>query len=152
MNTQITFGKYQGYTPAQLRRIDSNYLAWGAQNLRSEFWRKQFSQALQGITRDEQIAEMCHWDNISPEEADAQLRHIAAIEATDDAAWDAEQAKINAVAEKWAAIIGKSIRETRSVMDRYCGDWAELPASKFSSPEAHRNFCAMMKEYDVLFS
>ncbi len=151
MNAQITFGKYKGYTPTQLRSIDSNYLAWGAQNLRSEFWRKEFAQALRGITRAEQIAEMCHWDNISPEEAAAQLRHIDAIEERDRQVEEAAQAKEDAFFAKWAAVIGKSIADTRQLCRYWGSDWQEAPAHRFSSPEALENFKAMMAEYDQLF-
>ena len=34
----ITFGKYAGKTPEQLKRIDPGYLAWGAQNLHNAKW------------------------------------------------------------------------------------------------------------------
>lgn len=144
----ITFGKYSGKSTEELKQIDQNYLAWGAQNLKSDYWRKEFAVALRSVTRQDTILEMCHWDNISPEEADAQLRHIEAGEA-EDARLEAEQrAKEDAVFAKWAPIIGKSVADTHQLCRYWGQDWKEAPATRFSSPAAFVNFCAMMAEWE----
>ena len=57
MKSTITFGKYKGYTPEQLKRIDSGYLTWGASNLKSEKWASEFRQALSTLTIEDEATE-----------------------------------------------------------------------------------------------
>ncbi len=144
----ITFGKYSGKSTEELKRIDQEYLFWGAQNLKSEYWRNQFAAALKGCTHEDRIYEMMHWDNISYEEANAQLRRIEAIDA-EDADREAEQRRTeDAVFAKWAPIIGKSVADTRQLCRYWGQDWQEAPAARFSSPAAFENFKAMMAEWE----
>lgn len=144
----ITFGKYSGKSTEELKQIDQNYLAWGAQNLKSEYWRNQFAAALRSCTRHDTILEMCHWDNISYAEANAQLRHIEAIDAADAELEAAQRAKEDAVFAKWAPVIGKSVANTRQLCHYWGQDWQDAPATRFSSPAAFENFKAMMIEWE----
>lgn len=47
-NSPLTFGKYSGWTPADLAKAGSSgrsYLSWGANNLKSPQWRQVFQDA-----------------------------------------------------------------------------------------------------------
>lgn len=59
MSTQITFGKFKNWKVEDLAKAGEtgrNYLAWGAENLRSPKWRKIFSAALTETTMDVHLA------------------------------------------------------------------------------------------------
>lgn len=60
MKSTITFGKYKDSTPEQLKRIDIDYLTWGAANLRSPKWRNEFQEALDSVT--ELDREFAQWE------------------------------------------------------------------------------------------
>ena len=58
--TTLTFGKYSGQSIESLKRIDPDYLRWGAQNLRSDKWRAEFTEVAATITMEDEAWAIVH--------------------------------------------------------------------------------------------
>lgn len=75
MSKQITFGKYSGYTAKEVAICDAGYATWAAANLKSDFWRKEFAQAIKDAkiaTVEEVVAATV--GNDAPESAKQAIR------------------------------------------------------------------------------
>lgn len=71
---QITFGKWQGWDTNRLAQAGSfgrDYLSWGAQNLESLKWKKEFDRALNNnreMSRDAMASAITqHYADLGPE-------------------------------------------------------------------------------------
>lgn len=135
MSKQITFGKYSGQTAKEVAIADRDYATWAANNLKSEFWRKEFAQALidaKSATVDEVIAATV--GNDAPEYAKAMVRSDYAKEARQkaekEALISAYAAKINVPNAKFASLI-KGMQASMT-------SESHLDPAKFSSPERYQ--------------
>ncbi len=103
--------------------------------------RKPYNPMINGST------EQLRRHGMTANEIDAFRREEQELAAASDAMWDAEQAKIKVAAEKWIEKFGKSAEEIAAMFERNrYQDISLIPQWLFSSPEAHRNFCAMMHD------
>jgi hypothetical protein len=154
MNSQLTFGKYKGSTPAQLKRVDPDYLKWGAANLSSPKWRAEFQQALATITDEDNAWAMVRSSGgeIDFEEAFIAVRDERLEAEENDRKLAACEKAMHEIAAKWAPIFGKTPAQIAGVIHRCEMDWQDAPASQFSSNEAYQNFRAMMAENDAATS
>lgn len=150
---QITFGKYQGWDTEDLAKAGEagrSYLNWGADNLRSPKWRKEFSRALAISAREQDewltasaIVQDC--PDIGYEDAHMAAREEIAFRQE----WEREEIALeNAqrpVLEQWAPILGVTIPKARSIAMKHEVDYQKLPASRFSSVQKHKAFLAFME-------
>lgn len=86
--TTITFGKFQGWEPDKLAKTTEgrSYLEWGADNLRSPKWRKEFQTALDTVSLDEIDLDLeTQAIMASDPQVDYQTAHYAAQEQKEDA-------------------------------------------------------------------
>lgn len=127
----ITFGKYNGYTAKEVAIADSGYAAWAAANLKSDFWRKEFVQALNDAktaTVEEVVAATV--GNDAPEGAKRAVRSDYAKEQRHKSEMDAliasYAAQVNVDPVKLSEII-------RGWMSRDVFSYS-LDPKKFSSP------------------
>lgn len=146
----ITFGKYSGKTTEQLKSIDPEYLRWGARELRSQYWRNEFAKAAATVTRLDEARAIAKDGDICVTEAMDYLDELERNENETARQLAAAESAELVVLNKWAAVMGKSVGQLRSIRNKYHSDWNEVPAQMFSSSTAHRNFCAMMAEADAV--
>jgi len=160
MREQITFGKFQGWTPLELAQAGEagrGYLSWGAEHLKSPKWRQAFEAALhadvqadpslmaKAIMKDasdisyDEALELAHGEIEQKEEISAFLQGLEERQA--------------AVVAHWAGIMSVAPEKLRALARRYeWFDLDQLPASNFSSPKMHQDFlqfmAAWMAAYD----
>lgn len=154
MNTPLTFGKYKGMTPEALKRVDPDYLSWGAANLQSPTWRAAFQQALDTITDEDKAWAMVRsgGGEIDFEEALIVVRDERLEAEENDRKLAACEAALREIAAKYAPIFGKTVDQVAGVIHRHEMGWEDEPAKFFSSTEAYNNFRAMMTEHDAAVS
>ena len=154
-NSPLTFGKYSGWTPADLAKAGSSgrsYLSWGANNLKSPAWRQVFEDALgetsatdlhlaaralvvadPGIGYDEAL-------RFVTEEEEERAESFSRAAAHDE--------KRQQIAEKWGKVLGTPASRLLELGKREeTGDWREIPQRFFSSPSAHEGFMSFMAEF-----
>lgn len=144
MKSTITFGKYKGYTPEQLKRIDSNYLAWGANNLKSEKWVSEFQQALSTLTIEDEAEEMSRRDNISHDEAMNHLRSMIAHEAEEDEMLAQYESAKLAIAQEWAQVSGQPLAKIQAIIRKFEFGWDHVSERDFSSVRQYDLFVNYM--------
>ncbi len=112
MNTKITFGKFKNWEVSELAKSGEagrNYLAWGAENLRSEKWRGIFGEALAETQLDKRLAAQA----ISQQEGDisfSEALNIATEEQETAAYYDREKSQYEqAIAEMESALLSLGI-------------------------------------------
>jgi hypothetical protein len=148
--TIITFGKYNGKTTEELRRIDPQYLRWGARELRSATWRAAFAAAAAKVTLEDEAVVIAREDGIDFYEALQLVRDQAAEEAEQQREAQERKAKEAAILSRYASQLNRPVEQLRRLSVQFVADWDEQPASRFSSAEAHAAFCAMMQELEAI--
>ncbi|MCB0087942.1 MAG: hypothetical protein KDE54_08515 [Caldilineaceae bacterium] len=148
MKSTITFGKHKGFTPEQLKRMDSDYLRWGANNLNSPKWRKEFQEALDTLTIEDEATEMSNRDMIPFWEAITYLRGMAADDAMQCAQMEDFEAKKSVVIAEWASRSGQTVSKLRSIVDsnKFLFGWDFVTPSQFSTREQYDLFCEYMQK------
>lgn len=147
--TTITFGKHSGKTTNQLKSIDPEYLRWGAQNLRSDYWREEFAKAVATITEMDEARALTRDGDIDLDDALNYVRETNEIEAENERQYEACKAAEDAVLAKWAEFMEHSVEKMRGIRRRFEADWEEVTYCGFSSYGAYENFRAMMAECDA---
>lgn len=155
---KITFGKFQGWDTLDLAKAGEdgrNYLRWGAESLKSPFWRKEFEQALKvDIQSDiELMAQVTIIRN--PDIGYDEALYFAQAEIEQNAETDAMladvEAKQEAVIQKWLPrMVGKTTENLRGIGKRFefAGELDQIPLSRFSSVQAKQEFLDFMKDWE----
>jgi len=144
----LKFGKFKGQSVESLKLSGDgvSYLEWGARELRDEKMRKLFADTLAGMTDHERAMIMVREDYIGYDEAMTHIRDMRTMEAEDALDAERENRRQEEILNRWAAESGQSVVKLRGLSQRFMLDWDEQPASRFSSPAAHRMFRRYMSE------
>lgn len=159
MDQQITFGKFQGWTPlelAQAGEVGRGYLSWGADNLKSPQWRRAFEEALHAqVGPDVALmarAIMKDANDLSHEEAMSLAQDELAQDEEIKAFLGALDARQTAVVTHWAQVMGTRPEKLRGLARRYeWSEWEQLPVHQFSSPAMHQHFLAFMQAWHAAY-
>lgn len=153
---QITFGKFNGWKTEDLARAGKTgreYLYWGANNLKSEVWRREFDRAQRmDVAQDDALAAkalLVSDPDLGMYEAQRIVSDEKAEEAERDRFIAAFDAACDAVIARWLpSFPGKTATQLQGIADRLVHtEWQELPLANFSSPAARSAFMGFMAEY-----
>ena len=146
---KITFGKHKGLQAEALKRVDVDYLRWGAKNLKSSVWRREFQRVLNNVTDYDEACSMAEQDGITVNEALAHIENQRAIEEQDFAYFQIVEAKQRKIVVAFATKHGVDVEKIHTLARKYgvSGDYRDLPASMFSSNDARASFVSMMDEF-----
>lgn len=140
MSAKITFGKYANCTAKEVAICDAGYAAWAAANLKSDFWRKEFAQAIKdakSATVPEVIAAQVGDD--APESAKRMV-------AEDYAAQKAADAMTQEILSRYASFFGVSPKALAQKAQLFVSGRAELSRNQFSSQEKFEKFSELVAE------
>ena len=148
MKSTITFGKYKDRTPEQLKRIDSDYLRWGAQNLNAPKWRREIQEAHNTLTIDDEAHEMSTRDMIPFWEARNYLLEMQEMQDEEDAEMAAFEKKKKAIIAEWSAESGQTIAKLSSIINsnKFMFGWDWVTPDQFSSHQQYELFCKYMQK------
>lgn len=158
---KLTFGKFNGWDTEKLAQTSEgrDYLEWGAENLRSPKWRKEFQRVLDNFSASdidimaEAKAILANSPDIGWDEAETVAR-VLKEEAEQAEAVEAamEQAKENLrnVLSATAGVRKEAIDVLVGVVLR--GDfwpWVNRGKIQFSSSNSEKNMIAAVKAFEV---
>lgn len=156
---KITFGKFSGWNTEDLAKAGKtgrDYLYWGANNLKSEMWRREFDRAQRlQVAQDDTLAAkalLVSDPDLGMYEAQRIVSDEKAEEAERDrfvAAFDAARAAVIAC---WLpSFPGKTAAQLRGIAGKWeHTEWQEVPLGNFSSPAARAAFMGFMDEYTAV--
>lgn len=156
---KITFGKFSGWNTEDLAKADKTgreYLYWGANNLKSEMWRREFDRAQRlQVAQDDALAAKALLVS-DPDLGMYEAQHIVSEEKSERervdrfvAAFDAAR---DAVIACWLPNFpNKTAAQLRGIAGKWeHTEWHELPLGNFSSPAARAAFMGFMAEYTAV--
>jgi len=154
---KITFGKFKGWETEDLARAGNTgrkYLRWGADNLKSPKWAREFERVLTSSPLDAKydIDLMAQAIVIDAPDISIEESYIIAREEFGHSSYVEEQykqyiAQQDAAVSKWAQIMGIEESKLRALGKRFENSWWELSPSNFSSKQMFENFQKFMEEY-----
>jgi hypothetical protein len=151
MKSTITFGKYKGYTPEQLKRIDTDYLAWGANNLKSSKWVDEFKQALSTVTIEDEAASMIRQDpDITFGEALNYLREMKELDAEQDEMIAKYESTKASIAQEWSAESGQPLAKIQAIIRRFEFGWDVVTVNNFSNTRQFDLFVKYMTKINQI--
>lgn len=159
----ITFGKYNGRDTLELAssgQTGRSYLEWGAQNLQSPKWRRAFQEALAAsveysvqseanlITADERF------DSQERAEMVEYLKVMERERVESDAKWETWRQELYQIVNEHSIKMGITFGKANAMVKRYfeSGDYQEVTAKNFSSPEKHTAFIEFMQALDASYN
>jgi hypothetical protein len=149
IDSPITFGKYQGFTPAELAATDEgcDYLNWGKENLRSPQWASAFADALKMDKGFNESAVRKMAEKLLPENDEAADDPERFIEEYVGNCREQSKQKIrdDAIYAKYAAQFGRPVAWLKGVYMHY-GD--DLNRKNFSSEALYQLYIKFCKEIE----
>ena len=155
MDKQITFGKFQGWTPRELAQAGETgrgYLSWGAEHLKSPKWRRVFEEALRAdVQADTQLmtrAILKDAPDLGYDEALELARCKIEQEEEISALLQGVEERQATVTAHWSQVMSVPPEKLSALAHRYeWSEWDQLPVHLFSSPAMHHNFLAFMEAW-----